>query len=406
MAVRITSSPAAGTPGGILDLLRGAPEGLTRADLMDVTGLARSTVAQRLDSLTQLGLVTECPTTTTTRGRPATRFAFSPSAGVLLIADCGATGVRAAVTDLQGWVLAEVRGDLDIAAGPDECLVRIHGHFRDLVKRTSTSATSVYGIGVACLATRCEAVGRVVAPPIMPGWDQFDIPAWFSTRWDVPVIVENDANAMAVGEHRLAHSSTDSLFMIKIATGIGAGIITDGHLYRGADGAAGDIGHLQTKTSDDGGYLRCRCGNEGCLEAYASGWALVRDLQSQGRVVRATADVVDLVRSGDVVAVAAVRRAGRVIGASLADAVSLLNPSTVVIGGTLAAAEEHLFAGIRESVYARSLPLATRRLAIVPASQGSHAGVAGLVITLTDRLLDPVRIDGLISSAGEVSASA
>lgn len=391
------SSPRGGSAGEVLRLLRSSG-GLTRAEVMHRTGLARSTVTQRLDALVELGLV-ETSGATSTGGRPASRFVFRPDVGALLVADVGATGVRAAATDLDGTVLAEVERPLDVASGPEPCLDIIDGLFDRLLQRAGLSPTCPLGVGLGVPGPVDFERGQVVTPPIMSGWDQFDIRSWFAPRRSCPVIVENDANAMAVGEHRLAHAAVDSLILLKISTGIGAGIIAGGKLFRGFDGAAGDLGHLQLNAPEEiGPQPVCRCGNHGCVEAYAGGWALVRDLRELGRDVSSVGDIVNLVRAADPEALAATRRAGRIIGAGLSDAVSLLNPAVVVLGGALTSAGEHLFAGVREAVYERSLPLATRRLSIVGASQGQHAGLAGLVVTLNDHLLDPSRIEEMLGA--------
>lgn len=392
----ISPTPAhGGSAGEVLRLVRSSG-GLTRAEVMHRTGLARSTVTQRLHALVELGLV-EASGASSTGGRPASRFVFRPEAGALLVADVGATGVRAAVTDLDGTVLAEVERPLDITSGPESCLTTIDRLFDGLLQRAHLSPARLLGVGLGVPGPVDFERGEVVTPPIMSGWDQFDIRSWFAPRRPCPVIVENDANAMAVGEHRMAHADVDSLIMLKISTGIGAGIIAGGRLFRGFDGAAGDLGHVQLSGPEAvGPQPVCRCGNHGCVEAYAGGWALVRDLRELGRDVSSVSDIVALVRAADPEAVAATRRAGRIIGAGLSDAVSLLNPAVVVLGGALTSAGEHLFAGVRETVYARSLPLATRRLSIVGASQGQHAGLAGIVVTLNDHLLDPSRIEEML----------
>jgi predicted NBD/HSP70 family sugar kinase len=241
------------------------------------------------------------------------------------------------------------------------------------------------------------ASASVVSPPIMTGWDGFPIRSWFASRFDCPTMVDNDANAMALGEHHSEFADRDSLVIVKIATGIGAGIIAHGSIYRGADGAAGDIGHIQINPPDDGLSADdppvCRCGIAGCLEAYAGGWALLRDLRSDGRDVFTIPDIVKLIVAGDPLAVNLVRRAGRFIGSTLSNVVSLFKPSVVVIGGELAAGSDYVIAGIRQSVYARSLPLATRKLQIVPARLGDRAGTVGLTSMLTDYIFDIRRVD-------------
>ncbi|GAA5030464.1 ROK family protein [Terrabacter aeriphilus] len=387
-----------GTPGRVLALIRATGD-VTRAELVERTGLSRATVGARLDGLQQAGLIAEAEVTSTSRGRPPSRFRFRHEGGALLIADSGATGVRLAVTDLAGSVLEQSRLALDIAAGPEPWLGAVVDAFTALLADLHLGVTDVRGIGLALPGPVDSVAGMVVSPPIMTGWDRYPIRTHLAAHFDAPVVVENDANAMAIGEHRLAHPEVSSMLMLKLATGIGAGLIAGGTIFRGADGAAGDIGHIQVVVPEEGAPPQCRCGNQGCIEAYAGGWAIVRDLREAGQQVASVHDAVQLIATGDPTATRLLRRAGRIVGIALSDAVSLLNPEVVVIGGELAGAENHLFAGIRESVYARSLPLATRRLQIVPATQREMAGVSGLVTAVCDHLYEPTRVDALLAAA-------
>lgn len=395
---RIGAGTNSGTAGHVLALVRQS-EGLTRAEIIEQTGLARATVGNRLDALQSAGYISPGSPATASRGRPPSEFKFRPNGGVLLIAEAGATGARLALTDLAGSILHETRSSLEITIGPRDWLANVESMFDALLTEANQKPNQVKGIGLSLPGPVDFERGVVVSPPIMTGWDEYPIRSWFAGRFDCPVLIENDANAMTVGEHRASYANNSSLVMLKLATGIGAGIITDGRIYRGADGAAGDIGHIQITPPDSTEPPLCRCGNRGCIEAYASGWALIRDLNAEGRTVGSVTQVVDLIKTGDPLATAMSRRAGRLIGIALSDAVSLLNPGIVVIGGELSAAANDLFAGIRESVYARSLPLATRRLEIVPARLGAGAGVSGLTATVTDYIFNPARIDAILNRA-------
>lgn len=387
-----------GSPGHVLDLIRRAG-GLSRADIIAKTGLSRSTVAARLDTLQAAGFISSGQTTSA-RGRPPSHFHFRADAGVLLVADSGATGVRTAVTDLRGRIVDELRIPLNITIGPERWLAEVGDLFNELIEKASITKDLVRGIGIAVPGPVDFASATVVSPPIMTGWDGYPIRSWFAERFDCPVLVDNDANAMTLGEHALGFADRDSLVMVKVATGVGAGIIAHGLIYRGADGSAGDIGHIQVSAPDDAAADEtlpvCRCGNTGCIEAYGGGWALLRDLRAAGRDVSTIPDIIRLLESGDPLAVSLVRRAGRFIGVALSDAVSLLNPSVVVVGGELAAGAASLMAGIRESIYARSLPLATRRLEVVPARLGDRAGTVGLTSMLADHIFDVRRIDAAL----------
>lgn len=392
-ALRSLPGVRPGSNGHVLDLIRRTPGGLTRAEILELTGLARSTVTARLATLQAAGLVAQGQTAAAARGRPPSHFHFREDNGVLLLADAGATAVRAALTDLGGAIQHELDEPLDITIGPEAWLSRVGQVFDRLLALADCAAGFVKGIALALPGPVDFASATVVRPPIMVGWDGFDIRRWFAPRFDCPVIVDNDANAMTLGEYRAEYPHRTSMLMLKIATGIGAGIVTGGTLYRGEDGAAGDIGHIQINPPGAGAPPRCRCGNLGCAEAYAGGWALVRDLRARGRDVSSVADLVALVHGGDPEVRAMTREAGRVIGIALADAVSLLNPSVVVIGGDLGIAADNLVAGIRELVYARSLPLATRQLEIVQTVLGPVAGLTGLSTVVTDHIFDPALID-------------
>lgn len=363
----------------ILDLLRSGKV-LTKTEIAAAAGLSRSTVNQRIDSLLEAGLVVPSGAEST-KGRPAGSFAFNRTGGHFLVADIGATAMRIAVCDLTGAVLDETDLPVDVTDGPTVVLGQVQNEFASLLQREDAGPNSVLGVGISVPGPVDTATGQVVHPPIMTGWDGYDIPGWFRTDYNCPVIVDKDANAMAFGEQQATYPNVQHLLMVKIGTGVGSGLISDGRLHRGADGAAGDIGHNYVpKPPGIEKEPECRCGNTGCLEAYAGGWALLRDLQLQGLEVTTVHDAVRLLRSGERNAVRLARTASRLLGEAIAVTVNLFNPQVVVIGGQLAAAEEYYFAGIREAVYRRSLPLATRRIEIVGSTSGTQAGVIGMAL--------------------------
>jgi predicted NBD/HSP70 family sugar kinase len=382
------------TPGELLSLIR-AGTAVTRADLARHTGLARSTVAQRVDALLASGLVLEAGGTPSTGGRPATMLAFNDQAGVVLVADLGATHARVAVTDLAGRPLAERAGDLDIAGGPDAVLTWVAARFDELLEKTGHAPGDVRGIGIGVPGPVEFDTGRPVNPPIMPGWDGFGIPGWFADRYGAPVLVDNDVNIMARGEHWVHWRDTSHLLFVKVGTGIGCGIVADCHIHRGARGAAGDIGHIRATGED----VVCACGNVGCLEAVAGGHALAMRLTAAGVDASNSRDVVRLVHEGNVSATRMVRAAGRTLGEVLAGTVNFFNPAVIVIGGDIAEAHAQLLAGVREGIFSRSLPLATRDLRIVPSRLGDRAGVTGAAITAIEQVLSPAAVDRTLQTA-------
>lgn len=380
--------------GELFQLLRdGVPR--TRADLAASTGQARSTITTRVDQLLAAGLVAPAGEASSTGGRPPTTFAFRPDARLVLAVDLGATHARLAVTDLASTVLAEAEAPIAIAAGPGVVLDWVVEHGRELLASTGRPPGDLASVGVGLPGPVEHSTGRPINPPIMPAWDDVDVRGILAARLGAEVLVDNDVNLMALGEHRTAWPDVDDMLFVKVATGIGSGIISDGRLRRGAQGAAGDIGHIAVPGAAD---VPCRCGNVGCLEAVASGRALAEALTAAGLPAANGADVVALVRAGDLAAGRAVRQAGREIGSVLAACVSLLNPSLVVIGGVVAEAGEHLIAGIREVVYQRSLPLATQHLRIVTSQARSQVGILGASAMAVDHVLSPGAIDALLEA--------
>jgi predicted NBD/HSP70 family sugar kinase len=375
--------------GHIFQRIRERPT--SRAEIARATGLARSTVSQRVGVLLELGLVVEEGDARSTGGRPATRLCLNQAGGVVLAADLGANHDRLTISDLAGQVLAEHTARRSIAQGPAIILAWVRDNFLAQLAELGLGVDQVIGIGIGVPGPVEFAAGRAVKPPIMPGWHEVSIADHFAEAFPgVDVLVDNDVNIMAVGEHRSVYPTASDMIYVKVATGIGAGIIAGGRLQRGAQGAAGDIGHIRASEYLD---AICACGDAGCIEAVASGSALARRLRALGHNTDGAMDVVGLVHNGSADAVRLVREAGRLLGEVLAHAVNLMNPSVLVIGGELAHAEQQLFAGIREAIYRRSSCLATERLEIVRTRLGDRAGVVGATALVLDQRLAPEAVD-------------
>jgi predicted NBD/HSP70 family sugar kinase len=384
---------SAGSAGSLLDLIR-TGRATTRAELVVATGLARSTIAQRIDLLMERDLIRDVGEAPSTGGRPPSVLGFNTDAGVVLVADLGATHSRAAATDLGGNVLSETTRDMDISDGPEAVLGWTETVFSALLAEAGKRTSDVRGMGIGVPGPVEFSAGRTVHPPIMPGWDGYPIGDHFLEDYGVVTLVDNDVNIMAQGEHWVREPRVDDLFFLKIGTGIGSGLILGGHIHRGSIGAAGDIGHVQIGPAD----VLCRCGNHGCLEATAGGGALAAALAELGADTRNSRDVVTLVRAGDPNAVRLVREAGRRIGEVLAGIVNLLNPAVIVLGGDVAEAGDELMAGVREVVYGRSTALATNHLRIERSTLGDRAGVIGAAAMVIEVILSPIAIDQLLAT--------
>ncbi|MCC9145916.1 MULTISPECIES: ROK family transcriptional regulator [unclassified Arthrobacter] len=371
--VDLRNNPTAPGASELFQLLRdGQPR--TRSELADLVGVARSTIALRLELLMDLGLVAPIEDAVSTGGRPSSRFALQTGARVVLGVDVGASHLRVGLTDLAGTALADASRDLLVSDGPVAVLDTVVELGTALLAETGRSAAELLAVGVGLPGPVEHRTGRPINPPIMPGWHGFDVPGYLQESFRVPVLVDNDVNVMSMGERQAAWPHVENLVFVKVATGIGAGIICNGVLLRGADGVAGDIGHIRVPSGED---LLCRCGNHGCLEALAAGPAVAARLRSLGLVAEDGRDVVALVHSGNQEAVQAVRQAGREVGEVLAACLSMLNPEVIVFGGSMALTGEHFIAGVREVVYSRTMPLATQHLRIVQSASGLDAGMLG-----------------------------
>jgi glucokinase-like ROK family protein len=396
----------------------------SRPAIIHSTGLTRAVVTSRVSELLNRGLLVDGTLGPSTGGRAPRQLEFRADAGHVLAADLGATSIDVAVADLSGRILGHLAEPADIADGSGTILGRVNELFGELLAGTAGIPGDLWGIGIGVPGPVDFGSGCVVAPPIMPGWGEFPIRETFAERYNVPVWVDNDVNVMTLGELRAgAARGHRSVVFVKIGTGIGAGIVIDGRLHRGAHGSAGDVGHTQV-THDP--TVVCRCGKIGCLEALAGGAALARDatvlaregsspllaerMSAHGGHLEA-ADVSWAASHGDAPSAQLISQAGHLVGEMLSTAVHFLNPSLIVIGGGVSNAGDQLLAAIRETVYGQSLPLATRELQVRRAALGSQSGVVGVATMVIDELFSRERFarwveDGSPSGRPELAAGA
>ena len=381
-------------PGEILDLIRRGAVA-TRGDVLEATGLSRMTVTQRLDALFAAGLIVEGSTTGATGGRRRRSLAFNTSHAHVLVAAIDTTHTRIAVTDLGGAVLGDDSIDVAVEDGPSEVLDRIVAAMGALLGKLDLGADDLCGIGLSLPGPVDPETGRPSQPPILPGWDAYPIAEHLQAALPgVPVLTANDADAAAIGEYAAGHAATRSLLLVKVSTGIGTGIVIDGRSYTGADGGAGDIGHVRVSPRSD---ARCQCGMVGCLAAVASGRAVAAELTALGFPAHSGREVRDLLRAGNPEAATLTQQAGRHIGEVMATVVCLLNPEVVVVGGALASAA--LLAGMRETLYRLALPRATRHMALQLGALGEDAAVAGLTRLVVDQELAPEAVNAKLRGA-------
>ncbi|MGW5559972.1 ROK family transcriptional regulator [Micromonospora sp. NPDC003944] len=381
--------------GGPRELLRWVATGaaVSRADLSRLSGLSPSTVSQRVEALISQGLLEETGAGRSRGGRRPRQLAVPTGGAVVGAIDLGAHHARVGALDLSGRVVRARTLPVRIEDGPEAVLGALLTEVATLVASDPVAGGSALaggaavgalrGIGIGIPGPVQHATGRIVSPSRMPGWNGFDVAAFCAGRVDVPVIVDNDANLMALGAHRTAHPELDHAVYIKAGTGIGSGVISSGRLHRGAQGSAGDISHCRVVADP---APPCTCGNAGCLEAVASGAALVTALRGQGVPVSDLTGVIRLIDDGDRQATALARQAGRAVGEILAVVVNFFNPQVVAIGGRLADCEP-LLASMRATLYERCLPLATQTLLIERVAAGQDTGITGAAHLVIDHVV-------------------
>jgi glucokinase-like ROK family protein len=372
----------------IMAYVRAEASQVSRARLTEALNSSRGKISTEVGRLIESGLLVEEGYADSEGGRRSLLLGIPYSAGLIAAIDIGATSIDVALTTLGNELLARRSEPADVRGGPRPVIARSKELLAELLEERVASAHDVLAIGVGVPGPVEQASGRLTVPPIMPGWDQFPMREAFAGEYAAPVFVDNDVNIMALGEHwGGVAKGVDDIIFVKVGTGIGSGIIVGGRLHRGAQGCAGDFGHICV---DPEGPV-CSCGNVGCLEAMAAAPAIVLEtercaregespslkavLQEKGEL--SMKDVGEAARRGDYCALTVIRKSGRLIGQTLAAAVNVLNPSMIVIGGGVSRLGHALLAEVRSAVYQRSLPLATRNLPIVMSELDDVAGVIG-----------------------------
>jgi predicted NBD/HSP70 family sugar kinase len=371
-------------------------DAVTRPEIGRVTGLGRGVVAQRVDRAVEMGFLEDAEYAPSSGGRAPRTLRFRAERGRIVVCALGGLHVHIGVTDLDGTILHQAHRAWDIARGPDQTLEVATTMVDELL--AAGDGSPVWAIVVGLPGPVDFDTGRPVAPPIMPGWNGFDVRTAFEQRYVAPVWVDNDVNLLAAGERARRRDENTDLIYCKVGTGIGAGLVSHGRLHRGANGAAGDMGHVRVP----GAEQVCRCGKTGCLEAVAGGWALVRDARTAverggtgalAEIVASGADLTpeDIARSaqrGDALAISLVQASARQVGEALAALVNMFNPSVIVIGGAVASTGELFLAEVRHRVYQLSLPLATRDLTIKTSENDTREPVRGGVDLAQEQLFD------------------
>ncbi|MEU3227524.1 ROK family transcriptional regulator [Streptomyces sp. NPDC006976] len=367
---------------------------LTQAEIARSTGLSAATVSNIVRELKDGGTVEVTPTSA--GGRRARSVSLSGDAGIVIGVDFGHTHLRVAVGNLAHQVLAEESEPLDVDASSAEGFGRAEQLVNRLIETTGISPGKVIGVGLGVPGPIDVESGTLGSTSILPGWTGINPSDELAARLGVPVYVDNDANLGALGE--LVWGSgrgVRDLAYIKVASGVGAGLVIDSHIYRGPGGTAGEIGHI---TLDESGPV-CRCGNRGCLETFTAARYVLPLLRPSHGPDLTMERVVQLAREGDPGCRRVIGDVGRHIGSGVANLCNLLNPSRVVLGGSLAEAGELVLGPIRDSVSRYAIPSAARQLSVLPGALGGRAEVLGALALVLSEMGDSTLLESTLPAA-------
>jgi len=371
----------------------------SRPEITQVTGWSRAKTSQQVNALIDKGYLVEIGKGLSSGGRKPRILRLNNRLGFIVGIDIGATSLDIALADIHGSILQRVIEPADVRHPPQEVLGRCRDLILEMSEVENIRPEQIIAIGLGVPGPVDFVHGVLVAPPLMPDWENYPIRDFLSEPFPSAfVVVDNDVNIMALGELRSGQGADiDHFLVIKIGTGIGCGIMVNRKIHRGYNGCAGDIGHICV---DKNGPI-CRCGNRGCLEAMAAGPAiarkamqaaregrsdLLRKMMEENNGVLTPEDVNAACREGDEAALEIIRASGQMIGDVLAGLVNFFNPSHIFITGGIANFGNHLLIAIKRAVLRRSLPLATEDLSISFSQTGSDAGIHGAIMLALEYL--------------------
>ena len=379
-----SSSP---TAGELFHLVHSG-QASSRADLARLSGLSASTVAMRVDELISHGYLEEAGRGVSRGGRRPRMLAVRDGEQVVAAVDLGERHASVILMNRAGDAVAEQIVPLALIDGPDAVIALIWAQAQSLAAEQSPTRL-IGGIAMSLPGPVDARNGRLLSPSRMPGWNGIAVGELLTQVTGLPAYVDNDANAMALGEFMRRGREVGELVFVKAGSGIGCGVIANGELYRGHRGVAGDISHVAIIGAPP---VVCSCGRVGCLDVVASGSAIVDAAREAGIDTERLEDILDLARDADPTATGVLREAGRRTGEVLATIVNFSNPQVLALGGLLSTADSFV-AGVRQSIYTLCLPMSTDLLDISVSQAGPLAGATGVGWALLQDLLEPARID-------------
>lgn len=382
--------------GHCLAVIRRQKDGVTRSELCELAGVSRSDVSDRVRDLVEHGYITVHTRRPSTGGRPADVLRLNRDRGVVLGASLGSTSVRVAAIDMAGVVLAEESHEVKLATPVASRLKVVHSLLRGTLEQPGMGARELMAIGIA-------APGSVVPDASAGRWPLVEVCRqshdYFAARYDAPVVVEHDACAAAFAESRHPRRKVADLLFLDVDASIQSALVRGGRIHRGTNRLGINLEHVMVPGGTD---AACACGNVGCVGAVAGSAAIVERASRAGRPVKGVRDLARLAAAGNLAVNGLLDDAGRTIGGVVANAVRLLSPQAVVLGGELALSSPSLVAGVRDVVHDQVSP----QVRVAGAAFGPRAGVFGASLLALESALAPATVNLRLAAGAGVTRAA
>jgi len=365
---------------------------ISRTGLNKITGLSGATVTKFVNNLLKTGLIKEDGWESSRGGRKPVLLRISPNAGFAIGVDVGGENLRVIVIDLETNVIAKVTKKTKAEEGKEKIFKRIIQTIHQVVDSSGIPSEKIKGIGIGISGLIDYKNGVSLFCPNLPGWENIPVKSLIEKEIGLPTWVDDSSRTMALAENWCGVAKEVKNFIfVNVGIGIGCGIFTNGQIYRGAGGIAGEFGHI---TIDERGP-RCNCGNNGCLETLASGPAIARRARkvieegvvslieklTGGDLDRITPEIiVEAAKKGDKLAFNIIEKTGKYLGIGIADMINIFNPELVVIGAGVSQAGNLLLDPVKRTIKARALQQSFSMVNIKLSQLGDIAGAIGAAI--------------------------
>lgn len=389
---------------------------LSRAQLANQTHLNKATVSSLVEELIELGLIHESGVDTSGFGRPATMLDLNPDAGYIIGVEIGVDFISTIVTNFIGEIVWRRFEELNSILLQEEITTLIFQFIDEASKFAQRARKRLLGLGLALPGMVDVDQGILKFSPNLQ-WRDVPLRQMFSKHSGLPVFVDNDANAAALGEHLFGKARQEQHFLFIVAgVGVGGGLFLNGELYRGARGLAGEIGHTSLYVEQT---RPCRCGNRGCWENFANQSSLFERIRARLDVGRQSlitsilenqlsplnlSIISEAAEAGDKEVLEAISETGAALGLGVANLINIFNPEMVVIGGSLSMVGKYMLPAVEQVIKERALEELRKKMKILVSAFGSDASVIGAVALVVQEILSKPELVNFVSKIPEKPA--